>query len=622
MPAPEVQKLRNSIMDKMGLDIYELPPDIVKDKSKLDAILREHLAKKSTFGDKFYEYWINAILSGPTTHWSNLYGNTANAAYELGIKRFTEALVNTMARRKDGATFGEFKEMLRAWNWTNAWRAAKQSFDLEVLDTAGKFVESHNTAIGGKTGRVVRTPGRALKAADAFAKALFQPMETAAYAYRLGKQQGLTGKQLQEFIQKELTDKNSKSYDWGRKRAEELTFQEDPGEYIKKLMALRESSGIGGTIARFTLPFIKTPYNIIGQGLRKSPLGSLNLLYQTGKGFMGKRKFDGQYVGLVAEQLIAWGAFMALYGLSDDDELPIITGANAPYGSAEYGFKANKVPPYSIRIGNTWISYARIEPLATGLSVIADDIQALKEAKSGKDGRKVITEVIGKTGKSISDKSFVDSVGELVEVLQDPDKNFWKSTNNLAASAVPNIWRQTRNSFEDNIADGKSRERGLEFIQDQFTFITNKAGITTGIPKIDYFGREVKKDAFDDSLVSALVRLNFPAKVQSGFSDMDDAEQLIWNYNQRNPESAWYPSIPQHTFTHKKEEYYFSGENYTNYAKDAGQLAHKQIQNEIKAGRLNVKNPTEKDIKLIKNIFEESREKMKVKHFKNAKKWR
>ena len=87
-------------MDKMGLDIYELPPDIVKDKSKLDAVLRAHLAKKSTFGDKFYEFWLSGILSGTVTHSRNISGNVFNAAYELGIKRFTEALINTIARNR------------------------------------------------------------------------------------------------------------------------------------------------------------------------------------------------------------------------------------------------------------------------------------------------------------------------------------------------------------------------------------------------------------------------------------------------------------------------------------------------------------------------------------------
>ena len=187
MPPAEVRKLRDQIKEKHGIDIYKLDKSVVDDKSKLDTVLREHLAKKASFGNKIYEYWINSILSGPSTHFSNLLGNTANAAYELGIKRFAEALVNTVARRKDGATFGEFKEMLRAWNWGNAVKAAKQAFDLEVLDPSGKFLENNLVAIGGKPGRTVRLPGRSLKAADALAKALIQPMGTASSTLQFSK---------------------------------------------------------------------------------------------------------------------------------------------------------------------------------------------------------------------------------------------------------------------------------------------------------------------------------------------------------------------------------------------------------------------------------------------------
>ena len=134
VPAEDLQKLRNQLQKELDIDIFKLPKDIVDDKSKLDTLLRAELSHKASWKDKLYEYWINSILSGPSSHASNFLGNTANAAYELGVKRFTEALVNIAAGRKDGATFGEFKAMLKAFNWGNAWKAAKESFDLEVLD--------------------------------------------------------------------------------------------------------------------------------------------------------------------------------------------------------------------------------------------------------------------------------------------------------------------------------------------------------------------------------------------------------------------------------------------------------------------------------------------------------
>jgi hypothetical protein len=149
--------------------------------------------------------------------------------------------------------------------------------------------------------------------------------------------------------------------------------------------------------------------------------------------------------------------------------------------------------------------------------------------------------------------------------------------------------------------------------------VGNRMGVTAAVPKIDYFGREVKKDAFGDSLLSAAGRLISPVKVQSGVSDMDKAETLVWNYNQRNPDEAWYPSIPRNTFTVNKKKLYLAGDDYRDYAVDAGKLAHRQINNAIRAGYLNVNNPDKKDIDLIKKIFTRARKETQQKYIRKAK---
>lgn len=621
MPEADVRKLRDQIKDDVGIDIYELSDDIVKDKSKLDAVLRAHLAKKASFGDKVYEYWINAILSGPWTHFGNFIGNIANAFYELGIKRFAEALVNTVSGRKSGATFREFREMLRAFNWGNALKELKNAYDIEVLDPDGKFLENNKTAIGGKTGRIIRTPGRVLKAADAFAKALIQPMETAAYAYRKGVEAGLSGEKLSKYIESQLKDKDSKSNEWGRERSKELTFQEDPGGMVKRLIALKEAGGISGTAFKYFLPFVKTPFNILRQGARKSPLGSAQLAIESIQKISdriktGKWNIDDKYISHVAEQLIAWSVVMALYGLSDDDDLPIITGSPAKYGSAENKFKADKIPPYSIRFGNTWISYAKIEPLATSLSAIADGLKAFRDVKNGKDGTAVMKQLLQSGAKLASEKSYLSAIGELVNIFEDDSGSLAQVVTSKASSFVPNMYYQVRNAFVEKAPDYKSREKGVEFLKDQFFVITGKLGFTTMLPKVDHFGRDVMKDNLGDNFLSVLGRV---ATVKSYDAEVDKADQLILNYNHKNPDSQYYPMIPSNTFTVYGKKMYLSGEAYRDYAMESGKLALKQIHNGIRGGYLDVNNPDEQDIKLIKSIFARARKEMRKKYLKRAK---
>lgn len=189
--------LRQEILDEFGVDLDNLSEDLVNDPGKLDEILRSMMANRATMSDKLYEFWINSILSGPATHAANTLGNAANAAYELGVKRLAEATVNAALRKKDGATFGEFKEMYKAVDWRGAFDRASRAFKYEALTTAGKL-DRARIAIGGKLGRGIRTPSRFLRAADEFAKAVVQPMEATVWAYREGTAGGLKGNDLRD----------------------------------------------------------------------------------------------------------------------------------------------------------------------------------------------------------------------------------------------------------------------------------------------------------------------------------------------------------------------------------------------------------------------------------------
>lgn len=597
--------LRKKILDEFDFDIDALPDEVLQDQDKLDALIRRLAAERATFGDKLYEYWINAILSGPSTHVANVFGNTANAVYELGVKRFSEALVNVVARRKDAATFGEFKAMLHAFDWRNAWRRAAMAWNYETLSLDGGKLEQVRTAIGGKTGRIIRAPGRLLRAADEFAKTLIQPIEAAAMAYREANASGLKGKELQTYIENALADDQSSANVWGRERTLELTFQEDPGNAVLQLIRWRESGGVSGKLLKFVLPFVKTPHNILKQGLRKSPLGVVNLALETGKIALGKGKFDSHYVGLLAEQLIAWGVAATLMGMGDDDDdLPFLTGSSPQYGSNEAKFKANKVPPYSIRIGGKYYSYKRIEPFATSLTLLADGIAAFRAAKRGEDGTKVMKKLMGNTWRMVAEKSFLDSLGEINRVVSDPERSLMNTATNFVAGWVPNVVRQTVGAYDDNVHDLKSRAKGGKWWEDQFMVFVDRAGIPVAAPKRDYFGREVKKDSVPGPWwISRLI----PIKYVDPGENVDRAEALMMRYNHTHPEAEYYPGIPAYYFQRDGQKLYMEGKNYDEFQKRAGELAHKQINNAFRHGLLNEQKPTEKDIKLIKSIFTKAR---------------
>ena len=610
LPDKQKTELRNKVLDETGVDIFKLPKDIAENRRKLDAVLRSELAARSSRGDRLYEFWINSILSGPATHVRNVAGNTLNTAYELGPKRAVEAAINVAVRNPKGATFGEMREMWKHLDWKTAWDRAVEAFDLEVLNPSGKYNDHAGVAIGGRKGRIIRIPGRLLRAADEFCKGLIAPVEAAAYAYREGRAQKLSGQELADFINARIKDGNSRASQWGELRARELAFQEEPGAAVRWLVSLKNSNSPAGKIARFIFPFVQAPGNLLRQGVRKSPLGVASLLAVDLPRAIRSREVTPEMMARAAEQLIAWSTLAALWSAQDDDddERPLLTGSGAPYGSNERNFKANKFPPLSVRIGDRYYTYKFFEPLSSGLAVIANGLEAMR-AKRPAEAKKAL---VGMSG-FIAEKSYLASVKELFEFFQDPEHSGTRFATNFAASWIPNAYRQAVNAFDDKVRDNRTRARGLKYFTDQFDIVTNSAGFTRALPKLDYFGREVDKDAYADSPAGPLMRL---LSVQSAAPDrsMDQADRLLWNYNRRNPESAYWPGLPSYYLKQGNRTLYIEGEDYAAFARDAGQLAHKAILSEIRSGSLNVKNPGEEDIKRIKTLFTKARQTAKEKY--------
>ena len=604
--------LKKTIKAKLGIDLFDLPPEMAKDPRKLDGFLRELVSENASGWDKMYEFWINSILSGIGTHTANTIGNTANAVYELGMKRFAEASLNLMFRKDDAASFGEFpvvaKAIFNSGALADAIARAKLAWDREILTADGK-IEACRAAISGRKGRIIRIPGRALRFADEFSKALIAPAEAAAFAYREAKAQKLNEAETRRHIGQALADPGSAARQYGEQRAMELTFQENPGRAVNALIRISEDGGVAGWIVKYALPFKKTPYNILRQGVRKSPLGALNLMYETGKTALGKRKIDNGFIQHAAEQLLAWGAFLSLCGMADDDdETPFLTGSSPDYGSAEQKFKIDKIPPYSIRLGGTYFSYKRIEPLASMLAVMADGVQALREAKKSGDWDRAYDRMLRCVKQVVSEKTFLSSLGELNKLMEEPERNFGRAATNFAASWMPNIVRQTVNSFDDTVRDHKSRSRGMEWWKDQFDITVSSAGIVRAAPKIDYFGREITKEEFlGAAALDAMFRLVLPVNPVNPDKNMDDAERLIWNYNRKMPDKPYYPDVPDYYFRRNGKTLYFTGEDYQQFARESGQMAHKRILGAIRSGRLRVENPGTPDIILIRKFYQDCR---------------
>jgi len=628
--AREIQHLRRQL-ERAGIDLTNLDQELA-DPDRAAHVIREVSAHKADWWDALHEYWLVSILSGPTTQAANIVGNTASTAWDFTFQRVAEAMVNTVARDPASAQWGEFKYILRGMgpgfrravrSTVGAWRTEQAVFEDEVRGTQTKRIETmKGSAIGGRKGRVLRMPFRALLAMDEAFKSLIAEMEVGAQAYRMAKAEGLSGEDLARRIEALLGDYESPAWQEAVEKAVYLTFQKQLGAAGSAVMRTRDD--VPGL--RYTFPFVRTPANIFKMGLRKTPLGALSAT----KAALTDPTYSRQNVVRdAAEQLLAVattvGLMSALGMMGDDDDEPRITGSS-PYQGTKRGERElayRNAPPQSIRLGDRWYSYARIEPMATTLATMVDMLNTVQRAKNGQDMAKTISDFYVYFLAQLKDKTFTRGLGDMMNAIEDPRSAArWATT--FASSWVPNIIRQPARALDPMIREtgvwGKDAEWGLRMMH-RLQYRAFPIPGNAPPARVDLWGRDVKAPEGKTAYTDVLWRMLSPVRSYDT-TDRSALEQnldrMILNYNNAHPNDTWAPQRPQPYFTQRGKTYYWSDEEYQKLSRLAGQTAIDRL-SRGRYRHLNFDEPTERDRDAVDSELKKARAYAKIKMLRSRK---
>ncbi len=417
------------------------------DKNKMLADLTKEAVKQPGWADKFGEFVVNSYISGLATTAVNAASGIAKVGL-LGTERILQA-VNPMSKVKIGEVLPAFRGLMDGV--LESAYFAKEGFLRGVpLDAAmPEFRGAIGTQEGATKfekilGEVVRTPSRASVGVDEFFKAIFRKMEFNAQAYRLASS-GKYGDP--ETVYNALRTINTKSVDWKdnilrapelaglpdgarvklvddiRNFAKEATFQADLGSFGNKILALR---AIHPWVAP-VVPFVKTPINIMKDALSYTPLGV----------FAKNTPVDVR----IARTAIGMGMTAALAQQVAEEN---ITGSYPKDAAKRNAMIAAGIPEYSIKIGDTWYSYARVEPLATVMGSTVDGINAVRDyvdkpAYDSKKEKNLVVDVVAGVTKNIASKTFLEGISGVMQALHDPERYGGSFVNSFAGLLVPSI---------------------------------------------------------------------------------------------------------------------------------------------------------------------------------------
>jgi N12 class adenine-specific DNA methylase/superfamily II DNA/RNA helicase len=600
------------VLKGQGIDPNDLTlPDKLVDPVTMARVLRtvSTLRTKFRIGDVLLEYWINAVLSGPLTHIVNTVGNVASTSWDFTVQRWAEAAVGMVSNTEGKARIGEllptYKALFTALpkaarNFARSFSAEQDVFEWEVNGVpvagqqTGNKVEDR-AAIKGVKGRIIRTATRLLTASDSFMKTVIGHAQATAEAYRTGIDRGLSGAQLDTHMASELADYGSKSWHNALGYAQELTFQKNDSAVLQGIQKLRNLEIVGGIKPMaFVLPFTRTPWNIMATGVRKTPLGSAALAYRLAKeGY--RRSFDkynaeGAYAGRdavrhAAEQTLAWGIMLALIGAvydRDERDRPLITGTGEGFGGdrGKRDAEGRMTPPLSIRIGDTWYSYARIEPFATAMGLMVDMIEAQRT------GGGISSVSLAKTGsvlmEQVRNKTFLQGISDLMNAVEDPERFGSRYTANFAASWMPNLIRQPLRATQEVMPEGKplASEPGDSAVGLWLRTVGRSMVPIESMgapPKIDVWGREIPRSAQQNTSWVARMAESLTWPMPRRMDRGTELDLILKSYNEAHPDEAWWPTVPAAYYKANGQRVDMTEGQYNAFLRERGQFAMQQL---------------------------------------------
>ncbi|MGJ8537130.1 MAG: hypothetical protein ACSHW2_08240, partial [Parasphingopyxis sp.] len=261
--------------------------DLQRDPSQLNRFARD--AANPSIGDKVWSLWYNSILSGPFTHLRNIIGNSVNmmmnvsehgVASALGKVRgsITGSTDRIVAREVSARLYGLMQGAVDGiGHGARAFRTG------EAVDMTSKIELNQTTAFRGPASYLLEGPSRALLAEDEWFKSMARLSDIRGMAYRKAVSEGLTGDEMIARAEALVENPTDEMLETAADYARELTFQEPLrgiAEKIQGMRGIREGDSVATraarTALRLTIPFIRTPVNLLRSAARRTPLGVLS----------------------------------------------------------------------------------------------------------------------------------------------------------------------------------------------------------------------------------------------------------------------------------------------------------------------------------------------------------
>lgn len=483
-----------------------------------------------------FEGWINGLLSSPTTHAVNTLSNSIVALWQVperllavGIRKATGGQgveLGEATAQIFGLVQGAKDGLRLAGHVARTGKGPPGAiFKLEEIDpqiTAANL----GLAQGGTTARavdfiggLVRVPGRALMTEDAFFKGVGYRMELNALAWRMAVQEGHTGPALAARMQQIIAQPPPHLQVAAIDAANYQTFSRELGEGGRKM--IEGADKIPGM--RVILPFIRTPVNIVKFVGERTPLAPLSRSVRAEIAAGGARR------DLALARISAGSLIMAVTAeLSAQGR---ITGGGPTDPAMRQALMRTGWQPYSLKVGDTYYSFNRLDPLGMMLGISADIAEIMGQVDEA-DAEALAAAAVLAVSNNLVSKTYLQGVADIVEIFASPGAELGASqaqrvlqsyVGTLIPAGVASVARlmdPTSRLVDSAVQEVRSRVPGYrEGLPPRRNLwgepIVLQGGLGPDIMSPIYTNRE-KGSPIDEEIVRNEVALKMPSRVLGG----------------------------------------------------------------------------------------------------------
>lgn len=471
----------------------------------------------ATSRDAVLEAWINGLLSNPTTHAANTISNSSVVFLRMG-ERKVASKISSLLGSDEGVAAGEatsqwfgmmqgLKDNFRYYGKlgraflnedVEGFQAARAEKPVQQLGISGTKLE-HPPSISsdafnisssswlGRTadygGMAIRTPGKVLQLSDDFFKTLGYRMEVSAQALRQATSEVHAGNITEDGLKSRVAELIANPPENIRLAAIDSatyqTFTNAPGLLARSIGKLTNHY----PALKVILPFTRTPANIMKFTFERTPLAPLMSQVRANIAAGGARRDLA-----LAQIAVGTGAMMTFADMTMNGQ---VSGRGPVEKGQKQAMSREGWQPYSIKLGDRWVSYNRLDPVGSLIGMSADAtemlMQAQHDALDDADTEKLAVAGALAFAGNITNKTYLSGLSSAIEALNDPQRAAESWTQRLAGSIIPSGVAQIERLDDPTVREVYSMMDAIR---------ARTPGLSDSLaPRLDMWGDPLKTDS-------------------------------------------------------------------------------------------------------------------------------